>query len=65
MHTQDTTFAVSPSGYMDDELGLSFSKHFDKHTGGRGKRILIVDGHSSHIAWYVEVLETLTPLTIN
>ena len=30
---KDTTFAVSPSGYMDDELGFAYiSKHFEPLT---------------------------------
>lgn len=51
---QDATFAVSDSGYMDDELGfLYISKHFEPHTRTGRPRILIVDGHSSHICWPV------------
>ena len=52
---RDATFAVSPSGYMDDELGLLYiSKHFEPHTRMASRpRILIVDGHSSHICWPV------------
>ena len=53
---RDATFAVSDSGYMDDELGMLYiSQHFEPHTrsaGGRA-RILIVDGHSSHVCWPV------------
>ena len=65
------TFSRSPSGYMDDELGLDYiSKHFDRYTAcvesvdltastttstidanaSMTYRMLIVDGHSSHIA---------------
>lgn len=61
------TFAVSESGYMDDDLGLQYLKaHFDPYTRGAFKskdaddaiyggpaQCLIVDGHSSHIAWRV------------
>ena len=60
------TFSRAPSGYMDDELGFDFiSKHFDRYTTPtidlttevtlpeRAYRMLIVDGHSSHIAWPV------------
>ena len=48
----EATFAVSESGYMDDELGLEYlKKHFEPHTRGSGQpRCLIVDGYSSHIA---------------
>ena len=54
----EATFAVSPSGYMDDELGLEYMKqHFEPYTRGDTgpgqPRCLIVDGHSSHVAWQV------------
>ena len=68
----EATFAVTESGYMDDDLGLQYMKtHFDPYTrnsevaikteDSKGKdtkyhgpaRGLIVDGHSSHIAWRV------------
>ena len=48
------TFAVSESGYMDDELGFEYMRmHFEPQTrgSGSGSRCLIVDGHSSHTAW--------------
>ncbi|KAF8430313.1 hypothetical protein EV426DRAFT_660729, partial [Tirmania nivea] len=32
VHTHDAIFAVSPSGYMDNELGLEYIKHFNTHT---------------------------------
>ena len=65
---QEATFAVSESGYMDDELGLQYIKeHFDPYTRdaafkvqnavdakyGGPPRCLIIDGHTSHIAWRV------------
>ena len=50
------TFAISKCGYMDVELGMKYMKqHFEPQTrqiGADGKvqtRILIVDGHASHI----------------
>ena len=52
----DTTFTVSKSGYMDDELGfLYLSKHFELQTRRNPSRprILIVDSHSSHVCWRV------------
>jgi len=55
----EATFAVSPSGYMDDELGLEYMRqHFEPYTrgdyeGNPPPRCLIVDGHSSHVAWRV------------
>ena len=53
--SRDTTFAVSESGYMDDDLGLLYiSQHFEPHTRNADRaHILIVDGHSSHICWRV------------
>jgi len=34
------TFAVSPSGYMDDELGLEYMKqHFEPYTRGAVRRV--------------------------
>ena len=52
---KDTTFAVFPSGYMDDDLGFAYiSDHFEPMTRNNSKpRILIVDGHSSHIHYRV------------
>ena len=54
---RDATFAVSPSWYLDNKLGLLYiSKHFEPHTRCAVEsrlRILIVDGHSSHICWPV------------
>ena len=50
----DATFAVSESGYMDDELGFEYMKmHFEPKTrrSESPSRCLIVDGHSSHTAW--------------
>ena len=39
---------------MDDELGMLYlSQHFKPHTRTGRTRILIVDGHSSHICWPV------------
>jgi len=46
--------AYSPNGWTDDKLGLEWLRHFNKHTrdrqGGNGRpRLLILDGHRSHI----------------
>ena len=63
----EATFAVSESGYMYDDLGLQYIKtHFDSYTRDPKFKIkdaearyegparcLIIDGHSSHIAWKV------------
>ena len=51
---REATFAVSESGYMDDELGMLYiSQHFEPHTRSGKPRILIVDGHTSHVCWPV------------
>ena len=48
-------FASSPNGWTNNQLGLTWLKQvFDKHTkmkasNGRQWRLLLVDGHSSHI----------------
>ena len=70
VEVKEATFAVSESGYMDDELGLQYIKeHFDPYTRdsaikvenaakyGGPTRCLIVDGHSSHIAWSLRVVQ--------
>jgi hypothetical protein len=49
------SFASSPNGWTNDKLGLAWLEQvFDKHTkkkasNGRVWRLLIVDGHGSHI----------------
>jgi hypothetical protein len=43
--------AVSESGYSNDDLALSWLKHFNKMTIKRTRgawRLLLVDGHASH-----------------
>lgn len=60
-HDDDATFACSPSGYMDEDLGFSYmSEHFYTHTKPKRTkksppihRLLIVDGHCSHTYWRV------------
>jgi hypothetical protein len=46
-------FAASSNGWSCDSLGLDWlEKVFQRHTAakaGRGRRLLIVDGHSSHV----------------
>ena len=60
----NATFAVSNSGYMDNELGIGYmQKHFEPHSrrmtvDKNGKevvrtRLLIVDGHSSHMNYHM------------
>lgn len=48
-------FAASENGWSNDEYGLAWLKVFDKNTkqkpgyGPRDRRLLILDGHSSHV----------------
>lgn len=56
VHDQDATFTATESGYMDDEAGFEYmSEHFHPLTANKNKlaRLLIVDGHSSHVYWRV------------
>jgi hypothetical protein len=59
-------FAASNNGWSCDSLGLQWlEKIFDRHTkakAGRGRRLLIVDGHSSHIN--MRFLDTVDRLRI-
>jgi hypothetical protein len=49
----DCFFASSPSGWTNDELGFAWLKDiFDRHTKEKARRrwrLLILDGHGSHI----------------
>lgn len=47
----DTAIIPTPTGYTNDQVGLEWLKHFDKHTTKKTvgkKRLLILDGHGSH-----------------
>ncbi|OAQ57289.2 DDE superfamily endonuclease [Pochonia chlamydosporia 170] len=47
----DTAIRPTPSGYTNDQVGLEWLEHFDKHTAKKRvgkKRLLILDGHGSH-----------------
>jgi len=49
----DWAIAVSENGWTTNELGFAWLQHFDKHTKGRTKgayRLLILDGHESHMS---------------
>jgi DDE superfamily endonuclease len=67
---QDTAyFAASTNGWSCDALGLQWlEKIFDKHTkekAGRGRRLLIVDGHSSHVNMrFLEIADRLRILVL-
>ena len=46
--------ATSESGYSNDQIALSFIRHFDKFSALRQKgawRLLIFDGHGSHLTY--------------
>ena len=48
----DWVIALSDNGWTTDLLGLDWLKHFDAHTKARVKgtyRLLILDGHGSHM----------------
>lgn len=45
-------FAYSKNGWTDDQLGLAWlCKHFEPKTYTNLPRLLILDGHGSHITW--------------
>ena len=49
----DWAIAVSENGWTTNELGFAWLQHFEKHTKGRTVgtyRLLILDGHESHIS---------------
>jgi hypothetical protein len=48
----DWKLSVSENGWTNNQLGLEWLKHFDQHTKTRQKgsyRLLILDGHESHL----------------
>ena len=52
----DALYAKSLNGYMDEELFFSWLKFFVAKTQHLGKRMLIIDGHGSHIS--LNVIDT-------
>jgi hypothetical protein len=49
---RDWKVSVSENGWTNNTLGLEWLKHFDRHTKARqvgGYRLLILDGHESHL----------------
>lgn len=49
----DWVFAVSDNGWTTNELGFQWLQHFEKHTKDRTMgvwRLLILDGHQSHVS---------------
>src|SRR3954467_3851407 len=54
----DWVIKPTSNGWTDNETGLEWIKHFDKHTTSRTKgvyRILVVDGHESYVSAIFEV----------
>jgi len=52
---QEAYFASSPTGWTNDELGYSWLTVFERETkkkarNGRDHRLLLLDGHGSHIS---------------
>ena len=50
---RDWKLSVSENGWTNNTLGLEWLKHFDAHTKARqrgGYRLLILDGHESHVS---------------
>jgi hypothetical protein len=50
-----TDWAIKPTtnGWTDNETGLEWIRHFEKHTAGRKTgvyRMLVIDGHESHVS---------------
>ena len=60
-------FIASENGWNSDALGLVYLRIFDKHTHQKEsrRRLLIVDGHSSHVNWaFVTLADTLRILLL-
>jgi hypothetical protein len=50
---RESVITLSPNGWTSNEIGFEWIQHFDKHTKHftKGKyRLLIIDGHESHIS---------------
>ena len=49
----DWALKTTENGWTNNETGLDWLKHFDKHTASRTKgiyRMLVLDGHDSHLS---------------
>lgn len=67
----NTLFAATPSGFIDQNYGLYWIQHFDKFSkiGQKGEyRMLVTDGHNSHInedflvyCWMHKIIPFLLP----
>jgi hypothetical protein len=50
---KDWAIAVSPNGWKNNDIGMDFIRHFDKHISSRTTgvyRLLVLDGHDSHLS---------------
>ncbi|KAK6823615.1 hypothetical protein PG987_013872 [Apiospora arundinis] len=50
---RDWVIKPTSNGWTDNETGLDWIRHFDKHTAARTKgtyRMLVIDGHESHVS---------------
>ena len=50
---RDWVIKPTPNGWTDNETGLDWIRHFNKHTASRvtGRyRLLVIDGHESHVS---------------
>jgi len=50
--SNEAYFTISSNGWTNGEIGLAWIKIFDRYTkakAGNARRLLIVDGHSSHV----------------
>lgn len=50
---QDWVIKPTTNGWTDNETGLDWIQHFEKHTAGRKTgvyRMLVIDGHESHVS---------------
>ena len=47
----EAVFGVSNNGWTDNEHGLTWVRdYFDEQTRGMGRRLLLIDGHNSHVS---------------
>ena len=52
--SEESRVAVAPSGYSNDALAVDWLHFFQEHTrnrAGGGQRLLLFDGHGSHLTW--------------
>lgn len=52
--SDESRIAVSSSGYSNDSLAIDWLQFFQKHTQNRARgqqRLLLFDGHGSHLTW--------------